>query len=173
MTCRSEIAKIVLIWNPRWSFFSWTKRPFDSKLSRKYRDNLGSKFFPFRVDPFSEGACAKKQSGSYRSGDKLWNIVEDLSCIQPPQSVRIYALRLTFFAWHFILNGIINFWLTISYQGPFVFTVSLLCFQIFSVNLILWPKMGLTHSVSRVMWSFGIFLLENIFCFSLWILNYW
>ena len=43
----------------------------------------------------------------------------------------------TFFDWRFILNGIIDFGLTISYQEPFVFTVSMLCFQIFIVKLIL------------------------------------
>ena len=35
-----------------------------------------------------------------------------------------------FFAWHFILNGNILFWLTISYQKPFVFSVSVFCSQI-------------------------------------------
>ena len=82
------------------------------------------------------------------------------------------SLEKTLFAWCFILNGIIDFRLTISYQEPFVFTVSLLCFQIFTVKLILRPKMGLTHAISIVNWIFGILLLENIFCFFLWILNY-
>ena len=47
VTCRSEIAKIVHIGNPRWPpwspswksifrFFSWTERPIDSKLARNY-----------------------------------------------------------------------------------------------------------------------------------------
>ena len=47
VTCRSKLAKIVPIWNPRWPpwwpswksifcFFSWTKRPVDSKLGRKH-----------------------------------------------------------------------------------------------------------------------------------------
>ena len=47
VTCRSKIAKIVPIENPRWSpwqpswksifrFYSWTERPTDFKLGRKY-----------------------------------------------------------------------------------------------------------------------------------------
>ena len=48
VTCRSKIAKIVLIGNPRWPpswksifrFLSWTKRPVDYKLARKHRGDL-------------------------------------------------------------------------------------------------------------------------------------
>ena len=48
VTCRSKIAKIVPIRNPRWPpswksifrFFSWTERPIDSKLARKHQDDL-------------------------------------------------------------------------------------------------------------------------------------
>ena len=51
VTCRSKIAKIVSIGNPRWPswppswksifrFFSWTERPIDSKLARKHRGDL-------------------------------------------------------------------------------------------------------------------------------------
>ena len=51
VTYRSKIAKIVPIGNPRWPpyqpswkaifrFFSWTKRPVDSKLGRKHRGDL-------------------------------------------------------------------------------------------------------------------------------------
>ena len=69
----------------------------------------------------------------------------------------------TFFAWRFILNGIIDFWLTISYQEPFYFTVSLLCFQIFTVKLILWPKMGSTHAISIVNSFFGFFFIRKHF----------
>ena len=47
VTCRSKIAKILPIGNPRWPpwppswkptfrFFSWTERPIDSKLARKH-----------------------------------------------------------------------------------------------------------------------------------------
>ena len=51
VTCRSKIAKIVPIGNPRWPpwppswksifrFFSWTERPIDSKLARKHQGDL-------------------------------------------------------------------------------------------------------------------------------------
>ena len=51
VTCRSKIAKIVPIGNPRWlpwppswksifRFFSWTERPIASKLARKHRGDL-------------------------------------------------------------------------------------------------------------------------------------
>ena len=51
VTCRSKMAKIVLIGNPRWppwqpswkSIFcllSWTERPIDFKLARKHRGDL-------------------------------------------------------------------------------------------------------------------------------------
>ena len=54
VTCRSKIAKIVPIWNPRWPpwppswksifrFFSWTERPIDSKLGRKHQGDLSIK----------------------------------------------------------------------------------------------------------------------------------
>ena len=38
----------------------------------------------------------------------------------------------------FILNGNLDFWLTISYTKPFVFSVPVLCFQIFTAKLIAW-----------------------------------
>ena len=71
------------------------------------------------------------------------------------KSVLSTSLGKKIFAWRFILNGIIDFELTISYQEPFVFTVSLLCFQMFTVKLILWPKMCLTHTISKL--DFWIF----------------
>ena len=54
VTCRSKIAKIVPIGNPRWPpwppswksifcFFSWTERPIDSKLDRKHQGDCRSK----------------------------------------------------------------------------------------------------------------------------------
>ena len=48
----------------------------------------------------------------------------------------------TLFAWYFILNGNIELWLTISYQEAFVFSISVLCFQIFTVKLIFTTKNG-------------------------------
>ena len=68
-----------------------------------------------------------------------------------------------FFAWHFILNENILFWLTISYQKPFVFSVSVFCSQIFTLQLNLWPKIGLTYAFSIVKLFFGIFCLRTYF----------
>ena len=83
------------------------------------------------------------------------------------------SLRKTFFAWRFILNENILFWLTISYQKPFVFSVSVFYFQICPLKLNLSPEIGLTYAISIVKWFFGIFVLVNIFYFSLLNLNYW
>ena len=44
------------------------------------------------------------------------------------------------FAWRFILNENILLWLTTSYQEPFVFSVSAICFQIFTLNEFYGPK---------------------------------
>ena len=83
------------------------------------------------------------------------------------------SLGKTFFAWCFILNENILFWLTISYQKPFVFYVSVFCSKISTQKLKLRPKVGLTYAISTVKWFFGIFVWENIFYFSLLNLNYW
>ena len=40
--------------------------------------------------------------------------------------------------------------MTISYQEPLVFSVSLLCFQILTIKLFLWQKAGLTYAISVV-----------------------
>ena len=60
------------------------------------------------------------------------------------------SLGKTFFAWRIILNENILFCLTISYQKPFVFSVSMFCSQIFTLKLNLWPKIGLTYAISIV-----------------------
>ena len=39
------------------------------------------------------------------------------------------------FAWRFILNENILFWLTISYQKQFVFSISVFCSQIIILKL--------------------------------------
>ena len=82
------------------------------------------------------------------------------------------SLGKTFFAWCFILNENILFWLTIPYQEPFVFSVSVFYFQICTLKLNLSPEIGLTYAISIVKWFFGIFVLVNIFYFSLLNLNY-
>ena len=48
-------------------------------------------------------------------------------CLRNGTIVLSTSLRKTFFAWRFILNENILFWLTISYQKPFVFSVSVFC----------------------------------------------
>ena len=83
------------------------------------------------------------------------------------------SLGKTFFAWHFILNENILFWLTTSNQKPFIFSVSVICSQIFTVKLNLWPKIGLTYAISIVKWFLEFFVFEYIFYFSLLNLNYW
>ena len=83
------------------------------------------------------------------------------------------SLGKTVFAWRFILNENILFWLTISNQKPFVFFVSVFCSQIFTVKLNLRPKISLTYAISIVKWFFGVFVWENILYFSLLNLNYW
>ena len=77
-------------------------------------------------------------------------------------------------AWRFSLNENILFWLTLSYmyQKPFVFSASMLCFQIFLI-LNLRPKIGLTYAISIVKWYFLYFCLSKYFYFSLLNLNYW
>ena len=73
------------------------------------------------------------------------------------------SLGKTFFAWRFILNKNILFWLTISYQKPFVFSVSMFCFQIFTLKLNLRSKVGLTYAFSIVKWFFFNFCLRQYF----------
>ena len=65
----------------------------------------------------------------------------------------------TVFAWRFILNENILFWLTISYQKPFVFPVSVFCSQVVTLKLKFYSK--------------KIFCLRKYFYFSLLNLNYW
>ena len=60
------------------------------------------------------------------------------------------SLGKTFFAWRFILNENLLFGPTISYQKPFVFSISVFCFQIFTLKLNLRLKVGLTYAVSIV-----------------------
>ena len=81
--------------------------------------------------------------------------------------------RKTVFAWCFILNENILFWLTISYKKTFVVSVSVFCSQIYILKLNLRPNICLTCAISMVKWLFGNFVYENIFYFSLLVLNYW
>ena len=83
------------------------------------------------------------------------------------------SLGKTIFAWRFILNENILFWLTISYQKSFVFSVSVFCSQISTQNLNLRPKIGLTYAIFIVKGFFEAFVQEDIFYFSLLNFNYW
>ena len=79
----------------------------------------------------------------------------------------------TYFAWRFILNENILFWLTISYQKPFVF----FCFCVLFSNM--YPKIkfiakywsDLCNFYSKVI--FWNFCLSKYFYFSLPNLKYW
>ena len=63
----------------------------------------------------------------------------------------------------FILNENSLFWLTISYQKPFVFSVFVSCNQMCTLKLNLRPKIDLTYAVSTVKWFF--FIWEFFFFF--------
>ena len=80
--------------------------------------------------------------------------------------------KIFFFAWRFILNETILFWLTISCQKPFVFSISVFCSQIFILKINLRPSIGVTYAISRKL----IFCRRQYFFFfyySLLKLNYW
>ena len=53
--------------------------------------------------------------------------------------------------------------MAISYQKPFVISVSAFCFQIFTLTLNLRPKIGLTNANSTVKRFFFYFLSKKIF----------
>ena len=86
-----------------------------------------------------------------------------------PFTVLSTSLGKTFFAWRFILNDDILYWLCISYQKPFVFSVSVFSSQICNLKLNLRPKIGLTYANSIVKWFFGIFPEKIFFTFLCWI----
>ena len=77
-------------------------------------------------------------------------------------SIRHHSKR-CFFAWHSILNENILFWLTISYQKLFVFSVSVFCSQIFTLKLNLHQKLGLTYAISIVKCFFWNFIVKKYF----------
>ena len=89
--------------------------------------------------------------------------VLDARHYKPPISFKLILTVLstsfgkTFFAWRFILNESVLFWLTISYQKPFVFSVAVFCSQICTLKLNLSPKIGqyLCNFYSKVIfWNF-------------------
>ena len=75
-----------------------------------------------------------------------------------------------FFARRFIINETILFWLTISYQKPFVFFRFCVPFSNIYPKINLRQKTGLTYAISIVMWFFWKFWLWNyFFTFLCWI----
>ena len=66
-----------------------------------------------------------------------------------------------YFKWKYL------FWMTISYQKPFVFSVCVFCSQICTLKLNLWPKIGMTYAISIVKWFFffKFFIKKRVFKF--------
>ena len=79
------------------------------------------------------------------------------------------SLGKTFLAWRFILNENILFLLTISYQKPFVFDVSVFYSQIFTQKLKLRPKVSLTYAISSKVIFLNFRLRKYFFTFLCWI----
>ena len=59
--------------------------------------------------------------------------------------------------------------LAISYQEPFIFSISIACFQIFTLQFILWPNMRLIPVISN---RLEFWKNRKCFCFSPLIFNY-
>ena len=85
----------------------------------------------------------------------------------PASSVNtlFYITRIYVFCLAFILNENILFWLTISYQKPFVFSVSVFWSQIFTLKLNLQPNIGLTYAISIVKRFFGKYFWKYFLLF--------
>ena len=62
-------------------------------------------------------------------------------------------------------------WLTIAYQKPFVVSIPVLSFQIFTAKLILWTNISLTYDLCKL--DFFLNKQKHIFSFSSLIVNYW
>ena len=84
------------------------------------------------------------------------------------------SLGMTFFALRFILHENILFWMTISYQKPFVFSVSVFCSQICTLKLNLGPKNDLAYAISIVNWLLEFFIKTTVFMFlcRIWIIDF-
>ena len=79
------------------------------------------------------------------------------------------SLGKTFFAWRFILKENILFWLTISYQKPYVFSISVFCSQKYTLKLNLRPKIGQTNAISIVKWFCWLLSTKLFLTFLCWI----
>ena len=91
-----------------------------------------------------------------RWGSNLWppGLQSDIHSTAPPRPARwdVFLLGILFFLNYFVL-------MTISYQKPFVFSVSVFCSQIFTLKLNLRSKIGLTY----VIYIVNDFLSKKIF----------
>ena len=108
----------------------------------------------------------KKFTYRYMHGkDKIIHTLGILQCMYARDIITVLSTSLgkTFFAWRFILNENILFWLTISYQKPFVFSASVFYFQIGTLKLNLSPEIGLTYAISIAKWFFWNFCLSKYF----------
>ena len=79
----------------------------------------------------------------------------------PVFKLNVNLHHLAVFAWRIILNGNILFWLTISYQKPFLFSVPVFCSQIYALELSLRPKISLTYAISIVKRFFFFLILSK------------
>ena len=75
------------------------------------------------------------------------------------------------FGWRFIINENILFWLTVSYQKPFVFSVSMFCVLFSNIypKLNLRPKVCLPNTISIVNWFLEFLSKKIFFTFLCWI----
>ena len=94
-----------------------------------------------------------------RRGFKFYCIFDILQKI-----IFCYAFNSNWKNWFLIANIL---------SRTIVLSVSVCCFQIFTLKLILQPKMSPTYAISVVNWIVGNIILENIFFSLIWILNYW
>ena len=108
----------------------------------------------------------------------IWLCMSQLDCTIDPPCLKHWELilmsfwqlseRRFFFALHFILNENILFWLIISYQKPFVFSVPV--FSNIYLKIKFNTKIVLTYAISIVKWFFFLdFCLRKNFFFSHWI----
>ena len=89
-----------------------------------------------------------------------WGIpIEVVKTIHPQvPTVLSTSLGKTVFAWCFILDENILFWMIISCQKLFVFSVYVFCSTKCFQKLNLWPNVGLSYVISIVQWCFDVFV---------------
>ena len=98
----------------------------------------------------------------------IYTLTHSVMCLQI--TVLSTSLGKTFFAWRFILNENILFWLTIYYQKLFVFSVSVFSSRKITIKLNLRPQISVTDAISIVKWLFWNFCIRQyVFTFLCWI----